>query len=121
MTRTMAVLALAVAACLLTGRPATAQAPTAPAPPFLLVGVILLDAGEPMAILEDPKTHGQGLFTVGAQIGDVHLTKIFADHVVLTSGNVPIKVRLESPEPPRRTGTVPVRRPPVRSRRTLRR
>jgi hypothetical protein len=57
MAMTILGLALAIVACLLAPRPATAQSPALPTPPFLLVGVIIPEAGEPMVIMEDPQTH----------------------------------------------------------------
>lgn len=93
-------LALALAACVLIARSATAEAPALLAPPLLLVGVILPESGDPMAILEDPKTREQELYAVGAQIGGVRLTGILRDRVILTSGGVPIEVRLAHPSRP---------------------
>jgi hypothetical protein len=68
-----------------------------------------------MAIMEDPKTHEQEIHQLGAQIGDVRLTKILKDRVVLTSGDVAIEVRLAGPAPPP-PSRVPVRTPPGRTR-----
>lgn len=112
-------LALSLAACLLATGLATAQSPEPPTPPFLLVGVIIPEAGEPMAIMEDPKTHEQEIHALGALIGDVRLTKILKDRVVLTSGDVAIEVRLAGPAPPPPSRPVPVRPPPPRARRAV--
>jgi type II secretory pathway component PulC len=93
--------ALVVLVGLLTGQPAAPEAPAPPAPSLLLVGVIMPDGGEPVAILEDPATHEQEIYPLGAQIGNVRLTKILRDRVVLTSGGSDIEVRLAgSPSPP---------------------
>jgi hypothetical protein len=110
-------LALSVAACLVAAGWASAQSQGLPTPPFLLVGVIIPEAGEPMAITEDPKTHEQEIHQLGAQIGDGRLTKILRDRVVLTSGDVAIEVRLAgSPPPPPPTRAVPSRPLPPRAR-----
>ena len=116
-------LALAIVAYLLAAVPTTAQVPVLPAPsPVLLVGVVIPEAGEPMAIVEDPQTHKQTIRTLGAQIGDVRLTKILRDRVVLTSsGDVAIEVRLAGPAPPAPGPRVPIRfrPPPGRARSTV--
>jgi hypothetical protein len=109
-------LALAVVACLLATRPATAQSQAQVTTPLLLVGVIIPEGGEPMAIMEDPKTHEQEVHQLGAQIGDVRLTKILKDRVVLTSGDAAIEVRLAGPAPPPLSRPIPFRPPPGRSR-----
>jgi hypothetical protein len=98
-------------------RPAMAQ--SLPAPPFLLVGVIMPEAGESMAILEDPLTHEQDLYPLGAQIGGVHLTRILRDRVVLTSDGVAVEVRLAGPPPASRNRAIPVRIPPNRARHAI--
>jgi len=109
-------LALSVATCLFGTVLATAQSPGLPTPSFLLVGVIIPEAGEPRAIIEDPKTHEQEIHALGALIGDVRLTKILKDRVVLTSGDVAIEVRLAGPAPPPPSRPGPVRPPPGRAR-----
>jgi hypothetical protein len=114
MAMTILGLALAIVACLLAPRPATAQSPALP--PLLLVGGIIPEAGEPMAITEDPQTHEQKIHMLGAQIGDVRLMKILKDRVVLTSGDAAIEVRRAGPAP-RPSRTIPSRPPPGRSRR----
>jgi hypothetical protein len=80
--------------------PAMAEAPGPLPPPFLLVGVIIPEAGEPIAITEDLQTHEQEIHQLGAQIGGGRLTKILKDRVVITSGEVAIEVRLAGPVPP---------------------
>lgn len=102
-------------ASLLVAVPTLAQAPAPPGPPpAFLVGVIIPEAGEPMAIMEDPQTREQTLHTLGAQIGGVRLTKILRDRVVLSAGDTAIEVRLVSPAPPRPTPRAPARfRPPI--------
>jgi type II secretory pathway component PulC len=112
-------LALASSACLFSERPAMAQSPAPPRPPFLLVGVIMPEAGEPMAILEDPRTHEQELHTLGAQIDGVHLTRILKDRVILTSEGVAVEVRLAAPPPSSRGRVTPGRLPPSRARRAI--
>jgi hypothetical protein len=102
-------LTVALAACVLSGRSATAEAPALLAPPLLLVGVILPESGDPMAILEDAKTREQGLYALGAQIGGVRLTGILRDRVILTSGGVPIEVRLAHPSLPLPGRAIPPR------------
>jgi hypothetical protein len=109
-------LALGVAACLLVTGLAAAQG--LPPPSFFLVGVIIPDTGEPMAIMEDPQTHEQEIHALGAQIGDVRLTKILRDRVVLTSGGVAIEVRLAGPAPRPPSRPIPFRAPPGRFRGT---
>lgn len=111
--------ALAVAVCALAALPAPADARAQSAPPLLLVGVILSEPGEPMAILEDPQTHEQALHVLGAHIGPVRLTEILKDRVILTSGDALIEVRLAGPPPPSRGRAVPFRPPPGRARRTI--
>lgn len=100
MRTTIAALALAVAIPIIAGSPASGQFPASPAPSFLLVGVIIPDAGAAMAILEDPQTHEQEIVTLGAQIDDGRLTKILGDRVVVTSGDVATEMRLAGPTPP---------------------
>jgi hypothetical protein len=109
-------LVLSVAASLFTTGLAMAQSPEPSTPPPLLVGVIIPDAGEPMAILEDPQTHEQTIHALGAQIGDVRLTKILRDRVVLASGDVVIEVRLAGPASPPPSRAVPSRPSPRRPR-----
>jgi hypothetical protein len=108
-------LALAIVAWLFPLYPATAQSPALLAPPFLLVGVIIPEAGKPMAITEDPQTHEQTIRMLGAQIGDVRLMKILKDRVVLSSGDVAIEVRLAGPAP-QPSRTIPLRPPLGRPR-----
>lgn len=117
----MAILSVALAGsvCLVWGGPAAAQSPPPPRPPFLLVGVIMPEAGEPMAILEDPRTREQELHTLGAHIDGVHLTRILKDRVILTSEGVAIEVRLAAPPPAPRGRQTPVRLPPSRARRAI--
>lgn len=62
-----------------------------------LVGVVMPEGGEPMAILEDPATRQQELYPLGATIGNVRLTRILRDRVVLTSGGSEVEVRLARP------------------------
>jgi type II secretory pathway component PulC len=88
-------------------------------PPFLLVGVIMSEAGESMAILEDPRTHEQELHPLGAQIGGVHLTRILRDRVILTSEGIAVEVRLAGSPPAARSRPTPVRIPPNRARRPV--
>ena len=107
-------------ACLFATTPARAQDPGLggglAAPPVLLVGVIIPEGRDPMAITEDPKTHEQSLHPLGAQIGDVRLTRILKDRVVLSSGDVAIEVRLAGPPPPPPSRPAPSRVPPGRGR-----
>jgi hypothetical protein len=110
-------LGLAALACLL-AVPAAAQVPVLPDPAaIILVGVVIPDTGEPMAIVEDPRTHEQTIHTLGAEIGGGRLTKILKDRVVLSSGAVAIEVRLASPPPPPAPSRpTRFRPPPVRTR-----
>ena len=86
--------------CLLTAVPAAAEPPILPPPAPLLGGVIMPEGGEPMAILEDPTTHEQEIYELGAEIGHTRLTKILRDRVVLTSGGSDVEVRLAGSRPP---------------------
>ena len=104
-------LALAGLACLGATSPTIAQPAALSAPPFQLVGVIIPEAGEPMAITEDPQTHEQQLHPLGAEIAGGRLTKILKDRVVFTAGDVAIEVRLAGPGPPPPRQPIPVRRP----------
>jgi hypothetical protein len=107
------------AACLLGPVPAAGQAPTLPVPPqIILVGVVIPEGGEPMAIVEDPQTHEQAIHTLGDQIGSVRLAKILRDRVVLSSGDAVVEVRLAGPAPPPPAPPRPTRYrpPPVRAR-----
>jgi type II secretory pathway component PulC len=111
MAGTTAKLAAAALLCLVVGR-AGAESPAPPAATPLLVGVIMLEGNEPMAILEDPATHGQEIYPLGAQIGSLRLTKILRDRVVLTSNGNHVEVRLAgSPPPPRSATRQPAPRP----------
>jgi hypothetical protein len=114
-------LAFGVVAYLLATSPATAQSLPLPTPHFLLVGVIIPEAGEPKAVMEDPKTHEQEIYALGAQIGDARLTKILKeDRVVLTSGDIAIEVRLAGPAPPPPPSrAIPFRPAPGRARRVV--
>ena len=111
-------LVLSVVACLIAASPAGAQdSPLSTPPPVFLVGVVIPETGEPMAIVEDAQTHEQTIHTVGAQIGAVRLTKILRDRVVLSSGDVAIEVRLAgSPPPPPPRNRPPARPLPPRTR-----
>lgn len=105
-------LGLSLAGVLVAG-PTLAQTPALPAlPPVLLVGVVIPEGGVPMAIVEDPRTHRQTIHTLGSQIGDVTLTKVLRDRVLLSSGDSAIEVRLSRPTPP----PPPPPRPVVRFR-----
>jgi hypothetical protein len=97
MARTLGALALAALVCLLGGSPAAGQAPAPQAPSLVLVGTVIRDGGEPMAILEDSRTHEQELYPLGATIGNVRLTRILRDRVVLTSGGSDMEIRLARP------------------------
>ena len=113
-------LALATVACLLATAPARAQNQGSggqlAAPPVLLVGVIIPEGRDPMAITEDPKTHEQSLHPLGAQIGDVRLTRILKDRVVLSSGDVAIEVRLAGSPPAASNRPTPPGQTPGRGR-----
>lgn len=113
MAKTMARLALALLG-LVAAHPVAAQSPAAS---LALVGVIMPEGREPMAILEDPRSHQQQLYSLGAQIGDVRLTKILRDRVVLTAGGGgDFEVRLarsSSPPPSKARASTP----PSRQRR----
>jgi hypothetical protein len=110
----MTKLAVSIAACLVAASPAVAQEPSALAPPpVFLVGVVIPESGEAMAIVEDPQTREQTLHTVGAQIGAARLTKILRDRVVLSSGDVAIEVRLAGAPPPPPRVRVPTRPRPL--------
>jgi hypothetical protein len=105
--------------CLLGAVPAAAQVPGLNVPAqIILVGVVIPEDGEPMAIVEDPHTHEQAIHTLGDQIGGVRLAKILRDRVVLSSGDVVVEVRLAGPAPPPPAPTRPTRYrpPPVRAR-----
>ena len=112
MVKTIVAFVLASLSGLLTGHHTAAEAPGLLAPAPLLVGVVMPDGGEPKAILEDPTTHEQAIYPLGAQIGNGHLTKILRDRVVLTTDGGQVEVRLAgSPPPPpgtaRRSGPLP--------------
>ena len=114
----MAIAGFAMAGAVGLCPPGPAWAQDSASPPFLLVGVIMSETGESMAILEDALTHEQELHPLDAQIGGVRLTRILRDRVVLTSEGVAVEVRLAGSPPQPRTRPIPRRIPPSRFGRT---
>lgn len=88
-----AVVALAL---VLGAGPARAAEP-ATAPRLVLLGVVLREAGDSFAVIEDAATSRVGFYRVGSSVGVARISRIEPDRVTIVTDGAPAILRLGTP------------------------
>jgi len=80
-------------------------------PALVVIGIVVREAGEPLAILEDFTTKKHSMYRVGSPVGDGRVTAITPDRVTIAFPDGQVELRLGA-------GGSPVAPPPSSSART---
>lgn len=93
MLRRSAFVALALALGLGAGSARAAE----PAPRLVLLGVVVREAGDSFAVIEDATTSRVGFYRVGSSVGGARVSRIEPDRVTIVTDGAPAILRLGTP------------------------